>query len=244
MFAKVPAVQRNRVFRIGGFVAGGLLIAFGIATIVISVIGANTVNTNLRNEHITGTPDMTPSGIQPEVDAIKAEQQKIVAAQKKAKVPASQQITLTPVSAPSCSVAGKKVDNGVAAQCFARYMRIHALGASSGLTYSQMGQFAASPSAPPQSTDFNGGTSDPKYAQIDPKTGKPVSNGARNLWVTETALTTALYLAFTGNAISLFGIVVGVALILTGIGFVVLTLAALPARSGEGVAAQAAPAAT
>ena len=47
-----------------------------------------------------------------------------------------------------------------------------------------------------------------------------------------------------GGLLIAFGIVVGVALILTGIGFVVLTLAALPARSGEGVAAQAAPAAT
>ena len=104
MFAKVTAVQRNRVFRIGGFVAGGLLIAFGIATIVISVIGANTVNTNLRNEYITGTPDMTPSGIQPEVDAIKGEQQKIAAAQKSANVPAAQQFTFTPVKAPRLSL--------------------------------------------------------------------------------------------------------------------------------------------
>ena len=79
---------------------------------------------------------MTPSGIQPEVDAVKAEQQKIAAAQKNANVPPSQQFVFTPVKAPGCSVAGKHVDNGNEAQCFARYMRIHALGASSGLTYS------------------------------------------------------------------------------------------------------------
>jgi len=234
-------VTRDRVFRIGGFVSGGLLTAFGIAVIVLSVIGGNTVNTNLKNEYITGTPDMTPSGIQPEVDSIKAEQQKIAAAQQKANIPASQQFTFTPVEAPSCSVAGKHVDNGNAAQCFARYMRIHALGASSGLTYSQMGQYAAKPDAPDETTDFNGGTSDPKYAQTDPQSGKPVSNGARNLWVTETALTTALYLAFTGNAISLFGIVVGVALLLTGIGFIVLALAALPRRSKAETVGQPAP---
>jgi hypothetical protein len=215
-----------------------------VAAIVLSVIGGHTVNTNLRNEYITGTPDMTPTGIQPEVDAITAEQQKIAAAQKKAKVPASQQFTFTPVEAPSCSVAGDHVDNGTAAQCFARYMRIHALGASSGLTYSQMGQYAASPDAPVASTDFNGGTSDPKYAQTDPKTGKPVSNGTRNLWVTETALTTALYLAYTGSAISIFGIVVGVALLLTGVGFIVLTLAALPGGSSERAVQEAAPIAT
>jgi hypothetical protein len=56
--------------------------------------------------------------------------------------------------------------------------------------------------------------------------------------VTETALTTALYLAFTGTAISIFGIVVGVALLLTGVGFIVLSLAALPTRTSDGAAAQ------
>jgi hypothetical protein len=103
-------------------------------------------------------------------------------------------------------------------------MRIHALGSSNGLTYAQMGQYAAKPDAPVQFTDFNGGTSNTKYAQTDPKTGQPVSNGARNVWVSETAFTTALYLAFTASAVSLFGIVVGVALLLTGIGFLVLSL--------------------
>lgn len=224
-------MTRYGVLRIGGIVSGGLLIAFGAAAIVLSVIGGNTVNNNLRNEYITGTPDMTPSGIQPQIDAIKAEQQKIAAAEKKANVPASQQLTFTPVEPPSCSVAGQLVDTGNEAQCFARYMRIHALGASSGLTYSQMGQYAAAADAPPQSTDFNGGTNDPKYAQTDPKTGKSVSNGARDLWVTETALTTALYLAFTGSAISLFGIVVGAALILSGVGFIILAVGALPRRA-------------
>jgi len=40
---------------------------------------------------------MTPSGIQPEVDAIKAVQQKIATAQKNANVPASKQFTFTKV---------------------------------------------------------------------------------------------------------------------------------------------------
>ena len=75
-----------------------------------------------------------------------------------------------------------------------------------------------------QVTDFNGGTSDPKYAQIDPKTGQPASNGARNLWITETSLTTALNLAYAGSAISLFSTVVGIALVLSGIGFLILAL--------------------
>ena len=211
----------KKALQIGGLAAGVVLIGFGVASIVLAIKGGNTVNSNLSQEFITGTPDMTPSGIQPEIDAIKGEQQKIAAAQKQANVPVSQ---FTKVEAPSCSVAGKQVKNGSSALCFGRYMRIHALGASSGLTYAQMGQFAAKPGAPPKVTDFNGGTSDPKYAQTDPKTGQPVSNGARNTWVTETSLTTALYLAYTGSTISLFGIVVGIALLLSGIGFLILAL--------------------
>jgi hypothetical protein len=212
----------------------------GIATIVLAVVGGHTVNSNLQQEFITGTPDMTPTGIQPEVDAIKAEQDRIAAAQQKANVPAEQQFTFTTVKAPGCSVAGDAVDDGNSAQCFARYMRIHALGSSHGLTYSQMGQYAAKPDAPVEKTDFNGGTNDTAYAQIDAQTNRPVSNGARNLWVSETALTTALYLAFTGSAISLFGIVVGVALLLAGLGFLILVLAR-PATAPPSLAAGADP---
>jgi len=201
-----------------------VLIGFGIAATVLGIKGGNTVNSNLSEEFITGSPDMTPAGIAPEVDAIQAAQQKIAAAQKKAKVPPQQQFTFTSVDAPSCSVAGEQVTDGNSALCFGKYMRIHALGASSGLTYAQMGRYAAKPDAPAQSTDFNGGTNDPNYAQTDPSTGQPVSNGARNLWVTETSLSTALYLAYTGSAISLFAIVVGIALLLSGIGFLILAL--------------------
>lgn len=214
----------KKALQIGGIAAGLVLVGFGIAAVVLGIKGGDTVNSNLSQEFITGTPDMTPSGIQPEIDAIKAEQQKIAAEQKKAKVPPSQQFTFTSVEPPSCSVAGDLVDDGNAALCFGRYMRIHALSSSRGLTYSQMGRYAAKQDAPPQFIDFNGGTNDPKYAQTDSKTGQPVSNGARNLWVTETALTTALYLAYTGSAISLFGIVVGIALLLSGIGFLILAL--------------------
>jgi hypothetical protein len=226
----------KKALQIGGIAAALVLIGFGIAALVLGVKGGNTVNDNLAQEFITGTPDMTPSGIEPEVKAIQASQQSIAVKQKQAKVPS---ITFTTVEAPNCSVAGEAVNDGNSALCFGKYMRIHALGASSGLTYSQMGQYAAKPDAPVQFTDFNGGTSDPKYAQTDPNTGKPVSNGARNLWITETSLTTALNLAYAGSAISLFGIVVGVALLLSGIGFLILALsgaiARVPLRKGADV---------
>jgi hypothetical protein len=214
----------KKALKIGGIAAGIVLIAFGIAAIVLAIKGGNTVNSGLREEFIVGTPDMTPTAIQPEVAAIREQQQKIAVAQKQAGVPPSQSTVFTTVEPPSCSVAGKTVDTGNEALCFGKYMRIHALSASSGLTYSQMGRYQAKPDAPVKLTDFNGGTNDPSSAQVDPKTGQPVSNGARNLWVTETSLSTALNLAYTGSAISLFGIVVGIALLLTGIGFLILAL--------------------
>jgi F0F1-type ATP synthase membrane subunit c/vacuolar-type H+-ATPase subunit K len=55
-----------------------------------------------------------------------------------------------------------------------------------------------------------------------PKTKQPVENGRRNVWVTETALTTALNTSYMASQLALFGIVVGIALLLTGIGFAIL----------------------
>ena len=51
---------------------------------------------------------------------------------------------------------------------------------------------------------------------------QPVQNGARQVWVSETALTAALNMSYMASQISLFGIVVGIALLLTGIGFAIL----------------------
>ena len=64
--------------------------------------------------------------------------------------------------------------------------------------------------------------------------GNPVSNSARNIGVTETALATALYTSFVAEGTALLGIVVGIALILAGIGFIVLALGgALRRRAAE-----------
>ena len=76
-------------------------------------------------------------------------------------------------------------------------------------------------------------TNDAKLAAIDPKTNQPVENGARNLWVTETALTNALNTSFFAEQVAMFGIVVGVALLLSGFGFGILAFTAfrwLPAQ--------------
>ena len=63
----------------------------------------------------------------------------------------------------------------------------------------------------------------------------PVQNAARNVWVTETALSTALNTSYMATQLSLFSLVVGIALILAGIGFVILALGATaPAKKGTG----------
>lgn len=210
----------RKFFEIGGVVAAAVLIAFGIAAIVMGSDGQSTVNSSLKQEQITGTPDMSPKGIAAEVKDDLAAQTALFAKLHKAGV----QMTPSPINTPSCTVAGQAIDTGDKARCFAQYMRIHTFAASSGLTYSQMGRQIAKPGTPLKFTDGLGATSDPKYALLDPKTQQPVNNGRRDLWVTYTALTTALNTSYMASQISLFGIVVGVALLLSGLGFAVLAI--------------------
>lgn len=115
--------------------------------------------------------------------------------------------------------AGEPVETGSQALAFAEVMREHTLESTNGMTYSEMGRFqsAANPSDPK-------GTNDEAAAAKDAK-GQPISNGARDIWVTETALTTALNMGFMSEMLSIFSIIVGVALLLTGIGLVILAFA-------------------
>ena len=193
----------RKAFAYGGIAASVILIAFGIGAIVIGINGRDEVQNSLSNEYIVGTPDMTPAAIK--------------AAGKEAGLPAG-------LDYPTMAVAGKAIDTGDEARAFAQYMRIHALEATQGLTYAQMGRFIAKPGTPAQFKDKLGATSDEKYALIDPTTKQPVENGRRNIWVTETALSTALNTSFFAERVALFSIVMGSALLLTGIGFHVLTL--------------------
>ena len=212
----------RRVFEFGGYAAAVVLIAFGIAALVLGINGHNTVNSNLEQEQIVGSGDMTPEAVAGEVTAAKAAQTKLVDSLRSAGV----QITPSAIDTPACSVAGKLVDSGSRARCFAQYMRIHTFGATSGLTYSQMGRYAAKPDAPLKATDGLGGTNDPKNAAVDAKTQQPVSNGRRDIWVTYTALTTALNTSYMASKLALFSLVIGIALLLSGIGFAILAFTA------------------
>jgi hypothetical protein len=129
------------------------------------------------------------------------------------------------VGTPDSSIPGQLVDTGKEAEAFSSVMRRHALEATDGRTYAEMGRFI----------DKNGKeTNDEKLAAKDPETGQPVENGARNIWVTETALSTALNVAYFAERVSEFAAVMGLALLLTGIGFLVLTVRLLrrPATTG------------
>jgi hypothetical protein len=131
----------------------------------------------------------------------------IAADAKAAGLPAS-------IALPTANLANKPIVTGQLARDFASYMRIHTLEASGGLTYSEMPRYA---------TADGKGTNDAAAAAKSP-TGTPLDNPIRNLWVTETALTTALNTSFMAEQVALFGLVVGIALLLTGIGLGVLAV--------------------
>jgi hypothetical protein len=183
----------RKVFEVGGIVAAVVLIAFGIAAIVMGAQGQSTVSANLREQKIVGTPDMTPSGIRAEAS--------------------KSGLDVATLTIPSCSVANKTVDNGSSARCFAQYMNIHALEATGGLHYSEMPRYA---------------TADGKGTNIEgaalKKAGQPVGNPAREVWIQETALSTALNTSYMATQVGLFGIVVGIALLLSGLGFAILAI--------------------
>ena len=180
-------MSKSKYFEWGGIAASIILVAFGIVAILLGVNARSTVHSSLKQEAIVGTPDMNAS-------AIKAEA-------KQAGLSAS-------IKLPTENVAGKTIDTGSEARAFAKYMRIHALEATKGYTYAQMGRFLAKDGTPSAGLAPGGGTNDPKYAVVDPKTKQPVANGT----------------SYMAEQLANFGIVVGVALLLSGIGFGVLTL--------------------
>jgi hypothetical protein len=205
----------RRVLEFGGYASAVILIAFGIGALVIGINGRSEVTDNLAQEKIFGGDDMFREGPGSIDEAV-----------------AEAGLDAASIDLPDCEVydpakaeadpeyEGEAIDTGDEARCFASYMRIHALESSGGLVYAEMGRFLAAddPSNP-------AGTSDPAAAVTDDE-GNPVPNAARNTWVTETALATALNTAFFATQVSNFGIVVAIALILAGIGFGLLAFAA------------------
>ncbi|HSD03845.1 MAG TPA: hypothetical protein VLB81_15825 [Gaiellales bacterium] len=184
----------RKVFEIGGCIAAVVLIVVGAGALYTGWQARGTVHDTLAQEHIVGSPDMTPA-------AIKAEAKQAG-------------LDVSKLTFPTTSVAGKDINTGDRAHAFAGYMRIHALEATGGLTYAEMPRYA---------TADGKGTNDP--AQAVQVNGQPQSNGAREVWVTETALATALQSGYMAEGLSNFAIFTGVALLLTGFGFGILVIA-------------------
>lgn len=197
-------MRGKRMWEIGGFLAGAVLIAFGVVAIYMGVDGRNTVRDSIKQENIVF------GSVEDPAVAEHAEQW-----------------------------AGEQVRTGDQARAFALIMRDHALEASGGLTYAEMGRFLAA-----DDPENLAGTSDENAALKDEE-GNPVANTARNTWVTATALSTALNTSYMAERLSIFGMVVGVALLLTGIGLVILAFAVFgrepaAATRGAGVRTQTA----
>jgi hypothetical protein len=174
-------MKRKRIWEIGGFLAGGLLIVFGVVAIFMGVSGYNTTRDAIKTEGITFGSADDPA-----------------------------------VAKHAEKWAGEQVTTGDQARAFAKVMREHTLESTGGLTYAEMGRYQSA-----TKPDDPAGTSD-EAAALKDENGQPVSNGARNIWVTETALTTALNMSYMAEQLSIFGLVVGIALLLTGIGLVIL----------------------
>jgi hypothetical protein len=191
-------MKGNRIWEIGGFLAGGVLILFGVAAIFLGVDGYNTTRDAIKQENIVfGTAD----------DPAVAEHAE--------------------------EWAGEQVTTGDQARAFALVIREHALESTGGLTYSQMGRFVSA-----EDPENPAGTSDEEAALKDEE-GNPVSNFSRNTWVTATSLSTALNMSYMAERLAIFGIVVGIALLLTGIGLVILAFAVFGRRAAAPEAAGA-----
>jgi len=133
------------------------------------------------------------------------------------------------VGTPDSAIPGQKVDTGSEAKDFAAVMRKHTLEATGNQTYAQMGRFLDESGKP---------TGDEAAAAKDPKTGEPVANPARDIWISSTAFQTALNTAYFAESVATFVIAVGGALLLVGIGFLVLTIRLLKPEPATGRAAR------
>ena len=142
----------RKALEYGGIAAGVFLIALGIATIVLSVMGHNECHRAFSREQIVGSPDMTPEAIAQEA--------------QDAGLPAS-------IELPTCNVADKAIDTGRRQSASRTTCASTRSSRPADLTYAQMGRYqsAANPDDPK-------GTNDEAAAAKD-ENGQPVSNGAR-----------------------------------------------------------------
>ena len=93
-------MTQKKIFEIGGYIAAAILIAFGLGSIGMSINGRNEVRADVKREYIVGSQDMNKTAI--------------LAEAKQANLPAEVMDQL-----PTCNVAGKTINSGARAKCFA-----------------------------------------------------------------------------------------------------------------------------
>ena len=181
----------RKVFEIGGVVAAAVLIAFGIVAIVMGFNGRSTVTDSLKQGADRRLARHDAGGHQGRGEGCR---------------PGGQQDQL-----PTLAVAGKAINSGPRAHAFASYMRIHALEATQGLPYSQMGRYQA---LPERSEAVHGrDRRDQTTRSTRSSTQDEAAGGQRptqRLGDRDCALT-ALNASYMADRIALFGVVVGIA---------------------------------
>jgi hypothetical protein len=117
------------------------------------------------------------------------------------------------VGTPDSDIAGEEVNTGSEAKEFADTIRKHTLEATGGLTYAEMPRAVFKDSGEPVPED-----------QVEPllESGEAIDNPEREIWITSTALSTALNTSFFAESVATFAILVGFALLLIGIGLFLL----------------------
>ena len=119
------------------------------------------------------------------------------------------------------SIPNALVDDKDTAHSMAEIIEVHALEATGGLTYAEMGRFATPDGDP-------AGTSDESQAVIG-SDGRPVANNARNTAFQASALRTSLFSSVMAFEISTLVVGIGALLLLLGfaVGGVGVALAGL-----------------
>ncbi|HEX8206779.1 MAG TPA: hypothetical protein VF587_12035 [Solirubrobacteraceae bacterium] len=131
------------------------------------------------------------------------------------------------VGTPDSSIPNEKVDTGKEAEAFAEVTRKHVLEATQGKVYAEL----------PRAVYKKDNTPVPdEQAEAALKSGEAMNNPLRDLWLNQISLSTALNTAYFAESVSTFAIVMGVAMLLSGIGFLILTLRLLtvPGRREDG----------
>ncbi len=122
----------------------------------------------------------------------------------------TQQLVSQNVTTPSdASIPNAQVNDIPTALSMADIIQHHAAGIGGGLTYAEMGRFAAADGNP-------AGTSNAEEALLD-EAGNPVANGARNTLLTAAGLVTSLSLSAMALGLSYGAIALGLGFVVLGI---------------------------